>query len=260
MCTVTVLNLSHAARPFPRLRMLVNRDESRRRPEARGPEIRDASGVAVLMPVDPQSDGTWVAVNAYGVMFTLLNYNPTPYDRGFPRGERSRGEIIPMLADACDVSAALPRAKAIKAAEYAPFRLAIFDHASFLIAIGERGETRVTTGPLAPTTLLASSGLGDALVEAPRGLLFDETFQADDCEPSKLIAAQDAYHRHTWPDREHLSVWMSRAEAWTTGLTVVESQTDVVRLAYASRADVERGSPLRELTIPRQSANCATGR
>ena len=44
--------------------------------------------------------------------------------------------------------------------------------------------------------------------------------------------AQDAYHRHRWPDRPYLSVCMSRPEAKTVSYTVTEVQSEHVRLAY----------------------------
>ncbi len=257
MCTVTVLKTD--VRGAPITRMLVNRDESRHRPDAYGPILREVNGVPVLMPIDPQSDGTWVAINGFGLMLTLLNYNPTNRDRGFPRGPRSRGEIIPLLADAPDVAAATKRAAALDGAAYAPFRLAVVDGETALIAIGDAGRMRIEVAPLGRTLVLASSGLGDELVEGPRGALFAEMFPPTR-PPADPIATQDAYHRHLWPDRPHLSVWMSRAEAWTTGLTVAEAHVTTVSMTYAARADVECGAPPAALSMPRDAGRCPAGR
>jgi membrane protein DedA with SNARE-associated domain len=67
--------------------------------------------------------------------------------------------------------------------------------------------------------LFTSSGLGDHLVEGVRRELFDELLAG----PSGTWqAAQDAFHRHTWPGREHLSVNMTRATARTVSFTVID--------------------------------------
>jgi hypothetical protein len=63
----------------------------------------------------------------------------------------------------------------------------------------------------------ASSGLGDSVV-ADRLPLF-----ASMVEGTPTAAAQDAYHRHAWAGRGAASVWMSRADARTVSVTVVES-------------------------------------
>ena len=47
-----------------------------------------------------------------------------------------------------------------------------------------------------------------------------------------LRAQQDAYHRHFWPDRRHLSVCMRRPDARTVSYTLVEHDGDAVRMLY----------------------------
>jgi hypothetical protein len=45
-------------------------------------------------------------------------------------------------------------------------------------------------------------------------------------------AAQDAFHRHSWEGREHVSVQMSRAEARTVSRTTVELSRRGARMTY----------------------------
>jgi hypothetical protein len=48
-------------------------------------------------------------------------------------------------------------------------------------------------------------------------------------------AAQDAFHRMVWPDRRPASVWMTRPEARTVSLTVVELNAERARMRYYAR-------------------------
>jgi hypothetical protein len=50
--------------------------------------------------------------------------------------------------------------------------------------------------------------------------------------PADLVSAQDAYHRHAWPDRLHLSVCMRRPEARTMSLTVIQTDAAQARMRY----------------------------
>jgi hypothetical protein len=78
--------------------------------------------------------------------------------------------------------------------------------------------------------MFTSSGLGDALVEAPRRALFDEWFVGVKLE--NQLERQDAFHRHQWPDRPELSVCMSRIDARTVSYTVVDLEADRATMTY----------------------------
>jgi hypothetical protein len=49
--------------------------------------------------------------------------------------------------------------------------------------------------------------------------------------------AQDAFHRHAWPDQLHLSVCMSRADARTVSRTCVELDSQSARMTYTTLND-----------------------
>jgi hypothetical protein len=81
-------------------------------------------------------------------------------------------------------------------------------------------EPLAVSRPLGHTPLLfTSSGLGDHLVEGVRCELFDEFFTGP---VESWEAAQDAFHRHRWPGREHLSVNMARPDGRTVSHAVIE--------------------------------------
>jgi len=263
VCTVTIV-------PQPDgFRLACNRDESRRRSPALPPVERRYADRRALLPIDPISDGTWIAVNDAGLVLTLLNVYEVKRDVG-AEGERneagegrtanheqlsggrqhdappkrlptgpappvapspalSRGLIIPSLLHCSGASQAAACAAALDAKTYPAFRLVIVDCTGVAEARGDSRDVHVSARPLGRQPLLfTSSGLGDAVVEAPRRALFDEMFASSTDWP----AVQDAFHRHQWPDRPHLSVCMSRPEACTVSHTVVEVQTGHCTMAY----------------------------
>ena len=93
--------------------------------------------------------------------------------------------------------------------------------------------------------LFTSSGLGDQAVEGPRRQLFGEFFD----RPGDRLAQQEAFHRHRWPDRPHLSVCMDRQDARTVSHTVVFLSPDRITLAYHSDAP-DRPAETLTLTLP----------
>ncbi|WP_193376992.1 hypothetical protein [Frigoriglobus tundricola] len=137
---------------------------------------------------------------------------------GFP--PRSRGEIIPSLLDCDSPSAALAACEKLNYRDFAPFRLVLVGAGIVADVRWDGDEPMVMSRLLGSTPLMfTSSGLGDDLVEGPRRGLFAEMFAGG---PETWVAAQRAFHRHAWPDREHLSVNMSRATARTVSYAVVD--------------------------------------
>jgi hypothetical protein len=174
-------------------------------------------------------DGTWLAVNDAGLALAILNVNPaTPSAR---RPRRSRGSVIPALLDRCCPAEALAEAgRRIGYADFAPFRLVLVGDGVVADVNWDGHHPMVMARLLGGRPLLfTSSGLGDHLVEAPRQELFDSLFAGPAAE---WAVAQDAFHRHRWPGREHLSVNMARAGARTVSHAVVELGEAVATLRY----------------------------
>jgi len=233
MCTVTLAPL-----PGETLwRLAVNRDERRDRPAARPPEMRTFGRRRAAMPIDPESDGTWVAVNDAGLAMTLLNVNPdptSPHDRAANRRtdeRQSRGGVIPALLQHDTLEDALRDAEAIAPARVRPFRLLIVDERRIASVLNDGLSLHVHRRTIDDrVAMFCSSGLGDELVRPPRQKLLHEMF--DTASPADWCDVQDAYHRHRWPDRPELSVCMSRDDARTVSLTVIERGPDHARLDY----------------------------
>ncbi|MCH2374633.1 MAG: hypothetical protein MK538_10620 [Planctomycetes bacterium] len=100
--------------------------------------------------------------------------------------------------------------------------------------------TLFPTRRLTVPRLFVSSGFGGEVVE-PRRRLFDEHFADDD---SAWISRQNAFHRHSWPDRQHVSVCMRRDDAQTVSLTVVELTSKCSELTYFSGVPDGKASPV----------------
>jgi hypothetical protein len=229
MCTLTVL------RSGALLRVAVNRDESRQRPAAHPPFITRAGGLQVLTPQDPLGRGTWVAANSAGLVFALLNVHSEagqPFraanDLSTADDSRpSRGLIIPGLADCGSLDEAAWRLDGIPPDTFAPCRV-IAAHEDELIDVALDGSREVNVHRIHQPLLFTSSSLGDALVEGPRQMLFEQMLGT----PWDLPAQQDAFHAHRWRDRPAVSVHMSRPEACTVSTTVVEVTSREVRMIY----------------------------
>ena len=235
MCTVTALPrslLSRTVRDEPLLlRVACNRDEQRTRPLALPPVRRDAGVLSAVMPIDPQGGGTWIAVNDVGIVFALLNLNS-----GLPHttGDTSRGLIIPTLVGCTSISDALHLAQRIETRRYQPFRLLLFDRYQLVECWPDVDRIRHRRSYLYGPVMRTSSGLGDAVVAGPRRHLFRRMLE----RTTDPIAAQDAFHQHQWPGREHISVRMERADARTVSHTVVEVGLESISIAYrASESD-----------------------
>lgn len=191
------------------------------------------------MPIDPESDGTWIAMNDAGLVATMLNANAPG---GSPRRtwdglgdssmglQVSRGAIIPQLMACSDVGVIERVLQRLNPRLYSPFRLLATDGVTLLIAGRERDSVIVTTATWDDQpVMLTSSGLGDAVVEPPRRGLFRQMF---DCDPRQWPNVQDQFHRHRFPGQPHVSVNMSRADARTVSHTVIERDGDRVMMAY----------------------------
>jgi hypothetical protein len=235
MCTLTVVPT-----PDRRVRLAFNRDERPTRPPALPPAIRAFGDRRAVLPTDPQSGGTWLGVNDAGLALAVLNLNPP--ERWVRPSPRSRGHLIPALLGLdtpADALAELERA--FDHRDLAPFRLILIGHGVAAEVRWDGGESMVTSRLVGGTPLLfTSSGLGDHLVEGGRRELFDDLFggPSDDWK-----SAQDEFHRHRWPGREHLGVNMTRPTARTVSHSVIDLTDSAATVVYHPAAPHESAEP-----------------
>ncbi|MFP4351708.1 MAG: NRDE family protein [Puniceicoccaceae bacterium] len=133
--------------------ILFNRDERNSRARERPPALRrPAAGPAYLAPTDPDSGGTWIAANEYGLVCAVLNHyaaaggdTPPPGTCRWSRGNLPSGAM--MFRDAAQVR-------------------------EWIAALGELPRLR-------PFLLVALGGVGDGVVARWDGRVL-ETATADE--------------------------------------------------------------------------------
>jgi uncharacterized protein with NRDE domain len=222
VCTVTILPLKPGL-----TRLVCNRDEKHSRALALPPRDYSSQGADYLAPLDPQSEGTWIAVNQAGVLFVLLNRS------AIVSGERktirrSRGALIPSLQDATSIVTAVDTMRRLKTNDYAPFRLIVTDGHRIAELLNATNRLIVLQYQLLKPVMFTSSGLGDHLVDSPRRGLFRSMLSA------KAVSEiqQNAFHRHRWADHPELSVLMNRPDAATVSITEVVLTPQLATMTY----------------------------
>jgi uncharacterized protein with NRDE domain len=230
MCTMSII-----PKEGKNLRIVFSRDELRTRPQALPPQLgRFGSGQAIL-PIDPVSGGTWIAVNESGLVLAVMNVNP-PDRRSDP--QRSRGRIIPEMLDAASPERIGQQIRDIPVGYYAPFRLIVMQDQKIQTLVWDGAKT-IRTEPevIERPMMYTSSGLGDHLVESPRRELFEKLVIEDELPDE----GQLQFHRQYWPGKGHLSVMMSRCDASTVSITVVEVSQTEANMSYYPVAANEPG-------------------
>jgi len=225
--------VSIIALPGGVLRLACNRDELWTRPAAMPPRLMQFGARQAVLPIDPQSNGTWVAENDAGLMCAVLNARRGWVSNRAPLSLRSRGEIIPSLLHCSTITEAIEAAGGLEATRHGPFRLLMIDRSggAEILSDGRRVARRSWSLEWLPL-MFTSSGLGDELVESPRRELFDHMVTFGECSRE----SQDAFHRHAWPDRQYLSVCMRRNDAGTRSYTVIETWGDAASIRYRAGA------------------------
>ena len=221
MCTMTWMS----GKGFRNI--LFNRDERNSRGRESPPRLhRPSTGPAYLAPTDPDSGGTWIAANEYGLVCAVLNHYaagkadaPPPETGWWSRGNLPSGAM--MLRDAAEVRewiatlGGLPRLR--------PF---------FLVALGAVGEGVVARwdGRLLETETADEGGLplttsswNPEEVVPERRRLFREMAG----NPPTLGELLDFHSLHL-DERPAHGPAMIRSDAHTRSLTVVRiGRTDV---------------------------------
>lgn len=201
-----------------------NRDELHTRAAELAPrELRTAAGTLWLAPTDPDSGGTWLAVNQHGVTAALLNdYVPAwaPPSDG-PRD--SRGRLAPMTVEARSAREAIGAVRAAVLDRTPPFDLVAVDAAGGVSRLHWDGVTsRVTHDGRVPVPMTSSSHQ-PARVAALRRRAYPRCGDP---------AAITAYHHSHDTEAAAESVNMSRGNAATRSISRVRVGAEWIVFDY----------------------------
>jgi len=227
MCTLTYLLTPNGYELF------FNRDEQRSRPIALAPKQYNNA----IYPVDPQGQGTWLAVNKQGLSLALLNF----YQACLPTNNNeqtfvSRGQLIPDLITKIDNKhnndSVHTLLQSLDLTIYQPFQLAIFPEQ--LSQSTEKvyfyqwdGEQLLLTQQHQPFT---SSGVNFAYVEKQRKHKFKQLI----C-PNNATREQFKSFHLSQENEGSYSVNMERFDAKTVSISHICVEQNKTRAAQQSQ-------------------------
>ncbi|MCI0650752.1 MAG: NRDE family protein [Planctomycetes bacterium] len=173
-----------AYRVFPEWPLFVaaNRDEERARPSL-PPARRQVDGVDVLAPRDLRAGGTWLGVNARGLLALVTNRSDLL--RSPPPGARSRGLLVERVLGAETWAAAIARWEADRTIPSSPYNLFLADSANAAL-LAWAGEGEPSRTDLAPGVHVVSNhGFGNdrRVGEVARALRYWERAMAARTDP-----------------------------------------------------------------------------
>lgn len=220
MCTLTIL------REQDRVLVTMNRDDLAARAEG-APAAWPNANPHFVAPKDLQAGGTWIGVNANGVIACLLNR----YDAA-PIGRVSRGSIVLEAMQGANVDEARSALATLRHDAYSPFTCIVVDR---------DGAARLdwTGADLAQADLQAGS---DAIMVTSSSWQFDEVKAQREALFRKvwsngLDTADRVASFHAKHESEH-NAWapmMRRPQSETKSITQVELRSHGAEMRYWTR-------------------------
>lgn len=227
MCTLSWITHATGYEAF------FNRDELLTRRLSTPPMESVRTGVRYLAPLDGDHGGTWIVANERGVTLCVMNlYGAAVRDPGATA--RSRGLMLPELADVGSADEAHSRLASTDLSRYRGFTLIAF------APLGPHGVAcwdgaTLTFDPLEITDRPLSSSAYDApgAARSRTEQLLRLTSNGRSIDGALLAS----YHRSHDPERGPYSVCMHRADAATVNYTHVTVTPSHVEMRHA------QGSP-----------------
>jgi hypothetical protein len=203
----------------------MNRDERLTRQLALPPQV---TGAGTLEAVYPREDGsgTWIASNALGVTFALLNRNHS----GNAAKLRSRGEVIPALLESAGAHQAAATMERMDLRGILPFRLIGFFPEEAAVAQWN-WDTRSLELFKIPwqTRHWFSSGISDELAREVRGLTCSQAWRHSNAGSAGWLRRLHASHA---PERGSFSVCMHRPDAASVSYTEISCEAAGLTMRY----------------------------
>jgi hypothetical protein len=236
MCTVTWW-LAPAGASYE---VFFNRDERRTRGAATPPVQADAAGVKYLAPADADFGGTWLLVNAHGVVLALINHYPAnPKTPLAPA--RSRGLLLRDLADCAGITAVCERLAEAELARFNAFFLLAFEPGQKPRKWTWDTRTLLEDSAADPLPFFTSSSFRSEDIRRHRRKLFVDRWAAKGpLTPDDLAQ----FHLLREPERPAFGLLMDRADARTVSYShiLVRPGSEAI-FAYSPRPAADGGPP-----------------
>ncbi len=221
----------------------MNRDELLTRGAAIDPRISLLGGLSVLYPTDV-AGGTWIAANAHGTTWALLNWNLGMAKRTV----RSRGEVVLHVAASKNPKTAGSVLTEAILRGIAPFRLIGISDANHEIC-----EWQWDGAKLVPCfhpwkrRHWFSSGRSDEEAANRRGRVVEEAFSRQ--VQSRRLLLRHIHSSHE-PERGAFSVCVHREDAATVSYSEIEADHSYVQMRYRAGSPCQN-TPATELVVER---------
>jgi hypothetical protein len=213
----------------------MNRDERRTRPLALPPNV---TGAGTLEAVYPREDGggTWIAANALGITFALLNRNARP---GSGAKLRTRGDVVPAVLESASMKEAAAIMQRMDLRGMLPFRMAGFFPREAVIAQWNWDANNLELFKLPwQTRHWFSSGISDELAREVRGLTCSTAWRLRGAGSEEWLRQLHASHA---PARGSFSICVHRPDATSVSYTEIAYEAPLLTMRY------HNGQPCREL-------------
>jgi hypothetical protein len=233
MCTVTFI-------PRDRGFLLgMNRDEQWERGRKSFPPTvtQDA-----IFPRD-EKGGTWIAVNAFGMAFAILNRNGTSFSK-----TRSRGDVIPQLLRSDTLSAAYDRTRSLQLEGTLSFTLLIFSSEDQQVSeqVWDGQGLSSASHPWALRHWF-SSGLSDEEANRHRSrIVLDSESEVDFASPAWLRRLHRTHGNAPGP----FSICVHREQVGSVSYTEVTTDPEQITMSYLTGPPCQNQSEGIRLTLP----------
>lgn len=220
MCSISWLEQSSG------FYVIFSRDEQRSRDTAVSPEIfRD--DVDVIMPIDPQGQGSWISVNQHGIVLALLNNYQAPVNN-LTKTElikqsafTSRGILLKKLSKVNQWIGLEERLIDMQLNDFQPFYLCYISKQEKYLLCWNGENLKVC--PM-PDFFTSSSVSSEEVCQYRRALFLRETPQ----NQQQLEMFHSTHHQQ----KGMMSICLHRQDAKTVSLSSIKVTADDVQFKY----------------------------
>ena len=238
MCTVSFIPDANG------YRLGMNRDESRLRPIALQPEVRETAAGLAIYPSEP-GGGTWIGMNDLGLCLALINWYRAP---ALPlRRTMSRGIVVKEMIQSQTAEDLAGFLQGLTLEEMPPFRLIAIGLLESRVSEFRWDQNRVTQ--LCHRWAAQhwfSSGLDEQQAEVTRAEVCRLAWKESDAGELGWLRR---LHRSHVPKRGGFSICMHREEASTVSYTEVEVYNTCGTMRYHPGSLCENDSQFFEETL-----------